>query len=77
MSREVATILDRLGTRVEVWGERMNKLFSRRRLLGGHFASDRPRLRETIANGAQIGIMHLYCQGHHAGTNRVNDTLPP
>ena len=59
VGREVATILARQGTRVEVWGERINELFSRRRLLGSYFATDRQRLRKTIANDAPIEIMRL------------------
>jgi hypothetical protein len=46
VSREVASILDRLGTSAELWGHRIRKLFAKARLLGSYFCADRERLRE-------------------------------
>ena len=61
-SREVASILDRLGSSAEIWAHRMEKLFSVDRLHGSYFASDRQRLRELAA---RRGLHHLdnlaYC----------------
>jgi hypothetical protein len=34
VSREVASILDRLGTSAEVWGQRIQRLMAKSRLLG-------------------------------------------
>ena len=56
VSRELASILDRLGTSAEVWGHRIEKFFSRPRLFGSYFATDRQRLRELAA---KRGVHHL------------------
>jgi hypothetical protein len=55
ISAEVSAILKRLGTTVETWQARLDKL-SRGRLLGRFFAASRDRLR-TVA--AQLGVHHL------------------
>jgi hypothetical protein len=48
VSREVAEILDRLGSSVEGWRARLEKLKrSEGRLLGRYFAASRQRLREV------------------------------
>ena len=46
VSRELAGLLDRLGTRADVWSDRLQKLLGKRQLLGSYFATDRHRLRE-------------------------------
>ncbi len=46
ISREVATILDRLGSSAETWQARLEKL-SKGRLFGRFFAASRQRLREV------------------------------
>jgi len=56
VSREVASILDRLGTGSDVWGQRMQRLFEKSRLLGSYFCTDRTRLRELAC---QRGVHHL------------------
>jgi REP element-mobilizing transposase RayT len=56
VSREVASILDRLGTSVDVWGQRIEKLFKTTRLLGSYFAGDRERLRELARSR---GLHHV------------------
>jgi hypothetical protein len=56
VSREVASILDRLGTSAEVWGHRIRQLFAKARLLGSYFCADRKRLRELAR---QRGVHHL------------------
>ncbi|MCP4304753.1 MAG: hypothetical protein GY788_07725 [bacterium] len=56
VNREVASILDRLGTSAEVWGHRIGKLFSQRRLFGSYFTTDRQRLRDLAAHR---GVHHL------------------
>jgi hypothetical protein len=56
VSGEVASILDRLGTSPEVWAERIQRLFSKSRLLGSYFTADRERLRELAR---QRGVHHL------------------
>jgi hypothetical protein len=55
ISAEVSAILERLGTSVETWHARLDKL-SKGRLLGRFFAASRGRLR-TVA--AQLGVHHL------------------
>ena len=52
----VAAILDRLGTSAEVWGQRMQKLFAKARLLGSYSCTDRERLREVARTR---GVHHL------------------
>jgi hypothetical protein len=37
LSRELASMLERLGTSGEAWGQRMRKLFGKTRLLGSSF----------------------------------------
>jgi hypothetical protein len=56
VSREVASILDRLGTNADIWGERIQKLFKHARLLGSYFAADRERLRKLARTR---GVHHL------------------
>jgi hypothetical protein len=46
ISREVATIFERIGTTAETWEARLQKL-SEGRLLGRFFAASRQRLREV------------------------------
>lgn len=45
VSRQLASVFDRLGTTSEGWSHRLLQLFRRRRLLGSYFAADRERLR--------------------------------
>jgi REP element-mobilizing transposase RayT len=56
VSREVASILDRLGTTADVWSARIERLFSKTRLLGSYFTTDRERLRDLAK---QRGVHHL------------------
>ena len=56
VSREVAGILDRLGTSPELWSHRLKKLFARSRLLGTYFTTDPTRLRELAE---RRGVHHL------------------
>ena len=56
VSHQVAGILDRLGTSADVWGDRLRSMFSRSRLLGSYFATDRSRLRDLAA---RRGAHHL------------------
>jgi hypothetical protein len=56
VSREVASILDRLGTSASAWAHRIQVLFSKARLLGSYFATDRERLRELAR---KRGVHHL------------------
>ena len=56
VSREVAAILERLGTSADIWGRRIQQLFGKARLLGSYFATDRQRLRELAR---QRGLHHL------------------
>jgi len=56
VSREVAGILERLGTSSELWNHRLQKLFARSRLIGSHFATDPSRLQELAK---QRGVHHL------------------
>jgi hypothetical protein len=56
VGREVASILDRLGTSTEVWSQRIKTLFGKKRLLGSYFATDRERLRQLAR---QRGVHHL------------------
>ena len=53
---EVASILDRLGTRADVWQAALEKLFSRPSALGVAFAFHRRRLQEAAG---QRGCHHL------------------
>ena len=55
LSREVAEILDRLGTSADAWQSRLKKL-SQGRLLGRFFASSRQRLREV---GERLGLRRV------------------
>lgn len=57
VSREVVSILDRLGTSAEIWSDRMKQLFATSlRLPGTFFASTRQRL-QCVA--AARGVHHL------------------
>jgi REP element-mobilizing transposase RayT len=56
VSRDVASILERLGTSVDVWGQRIQKLFGKTRLLGSYFSTDRERLRKLAR---RRGVHHL------------------
>jgi hypothetical protein len=56
VSREVASILDRLGTSADVWGQRLQRLLARERLLGSYFCTDRARLRQLAR---ERGVHHL------------------
>jgi REP element-mobilizing transposase RayT len=56
VSREVASILDRLGTNAEIWGQRIQRLLGKTRLLGSYFSVDRERLRQIAR---QRGVHHL------------------
>jgi hypothetical protein len=56
VSRQVAGILERLGTSVEFWQQRMRNMFQRSRLLGSYVASDRQRL---LAVAQQRGVHHV------------------
>ena len=56
VSREVASILDRLGTNAAAWAHRIQRLFSKTRLLGSYFTTDRERLRELAR---KRGVHHL------------------
>jgi len=56
ISRDVAGILERLGTSAELWGHRVKKLFARSRLIGSYFSTDANCLRELAE---QRGVHHL------------------
>ncbi len=56
VSRELASILDRLGTSDEVWGQRIQRLLGKTRLMGSYFSTDRQRLRQIAQ---QRGVHHL------------------
>jgi REP element-mobilizing transposase RayT len=56
LSAEVASILDRLGSHAELWGQRIQSLFKKTRLMGSYFSADRERLRELAR---QRGVHHL------------------
>jgi hypothetical protein len=56
ISREVVSILDRLGTSAEVWGQRIQRLLAKTRLLGSYFSADRQRLRQLAQ---QRGVHQL------------------
>ncbi len=56
VSREVAGILERLGSSGQLWEQRLGQLFARSRLLGSFFATDRQRLRQLAA---RRGVHHL------------------
>jgi hypothetical protein len=56
VSRQVASILDRLGTSPDVWAARIEGLFSKTRLLGSYFTTDRKRLRDLAKHR---GVHHL------------------
>jgi REP element-mobilizing transposase RayT len=56
VSREVASILDRIGTSAEAWTDRVQKFFSKTRLLGSYFTTDRERLRQLAKSR---GAHHL------------------
>ncbi len=56
VSREVACIMDRLGTSAEYWEQRLKSLFAKSRLMGSYFAASRDRLRELAR---RKGLHHL------------------
>jgi hypothetical protein len=56
VSREVASILDRLGSSPDVWAHRIQRLFEKTRLLGTYFCTDRERLGELAR---KRGVHHL------------------
>ncbi|TVS13254.1 MAG: transposase [Planctomycetaceae bacterium] len=56
VSPEVASILDRLGTSDEVWGQRMLRMLEKPRLFGSYFSTDQQRLRQLAH---QRGVHHL------------------
>ena len=56
VGREVASILHRLGTSPDVWSQRVEQLYSKTRLLGSYFTTDRERLRELAR---KRGVHHL------------------
>jgi REP element-mobilizing transposase RayT len=56
VGREVASILDRLGTTDDAWGQRIQGLFRQMRLLGSYFCTDRDRLREVAR---KRGVHHI------------------
>jgi len=56
VNRQVASILDRLGTSAEVWQRALQKLFSRADVLGVAFTFHRERLQEAAA---RRGCHHL------------------
>jgi hypothetical protein len=55
ISREVAEVLERIGTTAETWQARLKKL-REGRLLGRFFAASRERLREVAA---RLSLRHL------------------
>jgi hypothetical protein len=55
ISREVASILDRLGTSAEVWGQRIQRLLAKTWLLGSYFSAVSQRLRQLAQ---QRGVHH-------------------
>jgi hypothetical protein len=56
LSRQVAGILERLGTSADFWQQRLKKLFASSRLMGSYFGTDRERLRQLAA---RRGVHHL------------------
>jgi len=56
VSRQVAGILDRLGTSAAMWDHHLKKLFARSRLLGNYFTTSPARLQELAE---QRGVHHL------------------
>lgn len=56
VSREVAGILDRMGTSVEYWEARMKAYFNKPRLLGSYFSTSAARLREV---STRRGVHHV------------------
>jgi hypothetical protein len=56
VNREVASILDSLGISAATWSQRIQGLFSKSRLLGSYFTTDRKRLRELAKSQ---GVHHL------------------
>jgi hypothetical protein len=55
ISAEIAGIFERLGTSVETWWSRLQKL-RKGQLLGRYFAASRDRLKEVAA---RLGVHHL------------------
>ncbi len=58
LSREVAEILERLGTTAETWQARLQKLRTGR-LLGRFFAASRQRLREVAPVAERLGMRRV------------------
>jgi hypothetical protein len=56
LSREVAGILERVGTTAEFWEQRMKRLFGKSRLLVSYFSTSADRLKE-IAD--RRGVHHV------------------
>jgi len=56
LSREVAGIFERLGSDAEFWGARMKQMFSKSRLFGNYFGTNRERLREIAE---RRGVHHV------------------
>jgi hypothetical protein len=52
----VASILDRLGTSAEVWGQRIQHRLAESRLVGSYFSADRERVRQLAR---QRGVHYL------------------
>ena len=53
VSRDVAGILERLGTNADVWSARIQQMQSKNRLMGCFFATDRDRLRALAASNGR------------------------
>ncbi len=56
VSDAVASILDRLGTNNDLWSHRIRQLFSKPRLMGSYYTTDRAKLR---ALAQRLGKHHL------------------
>ncbi len=54
--REVAGVLERLGSSADFWEARMKKLFAKTRLLGSYFATRSEKLREIATHR---GLHHV------------------
>ena len=56
VGRQLAPILERLGTTADIWQQRMKKLLGQSRTFGSYFTTDRSRLRELAQ---KRGVHHL------------------
>jgi len=56
VSREVAGIMDRLGTSAGLWEHRLKSLFGKSRLFGNYFSTNPDRLREIAS---RRGVHHV------------------